>query len=391
MATVRSSFIMPESMNWPLSSGFAEDDPYPMIRSVLAPEYASLPAAHLESVLASNGMRAEDMEGFFDDVGHAFNSAAKAVAPVASRALPGALSGALAGCALGPWGCLGGAVVGGVGSALASTGGKSGGAQAARTIGSVASALPSLAGGLKGAGGAGASGGVASTLASALPMIAGIASSGASGSPQTMSAPAGMGSAPAAPRPPSPTSLAPRASSTSQATHARASAAAAPDRDGAQGTEPVTPNPAGVLLGLVQHPQFLQALMAMSLGNAGKQNIEVGSTEVPVSAFANLGSVLAGKAFRQAELGSEPTEDLPAYLYTEGALTVDPGAPSERAARLLIMLGDSFEPLPSSGNASNSVSLSEADSYYDALDVAELGFLDAEGLDAEGEDGEYDD
>src|SRR5262245_4662694 len=93
-----------------------EDDPYPNIRSHLAPDYASLPAEGVEALLHRNGIRAEAMEGFFSDVGHAFSSAAKAVAPVVTKALPGVISGATTGCALGPWGCLGGAVVGGLGS-----------------------------------------------------------------------------------------------------------------------------------------------------------------------------------------------------------------------------------------------------------------------------------
>src|SRR5260370_35204802 len=84
-----------------------EYDPYPLIRGALAPEFATLPVEDGESVLWNNGIRAADMEGFFDDVGHAFSSAAKAIAPVASKALPGIISGAATGCALGPWGCLG--------------------------------------------------------------------------------------------------------------------------------------------------------------------------------------------------------------------------------------------------------------------------------------------
>src|SRR5260370_2987592 len=77
-----------------------EYDPYPLIRGALAPEFATLPVEDVESMLWNNGIRAADMEGFFDDVGHAFSSAAKAIAPVASKALPGIISGAATACAL---------------------------------------------------------------------------------------------------------------------------------------------------------------------------------------------------------------------------------------------------------------------------------------------------
>src|SRR5271157_2943266 len=101
----------------------AEDnsyDPYPWVRSALRPELAELDAEDIEAALAAHGLDAAAMEGFLDGIGSAFKSAAPAIGQVAGRALPGVISGAAAGCALGPWGCLGGAIIGGVGSALAS-------------------------------------------------------------------------------------------------------------------------------------------------------------------------------------------------------------------------------------------------------------------------------
>src|SRR5215467_4112108 len=131
-----------------------EDDPFPQIRSALAPEYAELPAEDLAALLAQSGIRAEAMEGFFDDVGNFFKKAAPVVAQVAGKALPGIISGATTGAALGPWGALGGAVLGGVTSAL--SGGKPA-APAGRGGGPLASvagaALPALAGLAGGAGG----------------------------------------------------------------------------------------------------------------------------------------------------------------------------------------------------------------------------------------------
>jgi hypothetical protein len=305
-----------------------EDDPYPVIRSSLAPEFATLPVEDLERVLENNGIRAADMEGFLDDVGHAFSSAGKAIAPIATKALPGIISGAATGCALGPWGCLGGALIGGVGSALASGGGKpAGGARGSSPAASIASAVPAIAGAV-GAGGGG--GGIASGIASALPAIAGLVGGGGG---------AGVGGVGKA-------------------------------------------NPAGVLLGLFQRPEFLDAMKKLVLGDVGGKDVSVGGTSVPVSAFANLVGTLGSKAFAQAEATAEPSEDLPDYLYSRGALTVDPAVPSQRAARLLEMLGEVALRTP---RVPKQV-FSEADEYYDALDIAELDFLETEGSDFEFDD-----
>lgn len=297
-----------------------EDDPYPLIRSALAPEFAALPAEDVEDLLESNGLRAEAMENFFSDVGHAFSSAAKAVAPIATKALPGIISGAATGCALGPWGCLGGALIGGVGSALSSGGGKpAAGGSSSSPVGAIAGAIPAIAGAM------GGGGGVASGIAAALPAIAGLVGGGAGGVAGNKS------------------------------------------------------NPAGVLLGLMQNPSVQQALMSLALGSAGKKDVPVGGTPVPASAFANLVGTLGTKAFTQAEATAEPSEDLPAYLYSNGTLTVDPAVPSQRAARLLEMLGEvSVRPSRIVRPA-----FTEADAYYDELDLAELDMLEMEGADLE--------
>ena len=333
MVTARVNFSTFRSSR---PSEVAEDDPYPLIRSALAPEYADLSAEDVEALLMQNGIRAAAMEGFFDDVGHALSSAAKAVAPIAKKALPGVVSGAAAGCTLGPWGCLGGALVGGVTSALSGgNGGAKGGSSGAGSI--IAAAAPVIA---SAAGG----GGVTGTLASALPAIAGLAGGGGGqpAPPQTRPAPpAGGGSRPAPPA-------------------------------GAK-------NPAGVLLGLLQRPELTQSLMSMALGSAGRQDVAVGDTSVPASAFANLLSVLGSKAFGQAEAWAEPSEDLPDYLYTNGTLVVDPAAPTQRAARLLEMLGEVAVDVP----APVTESFTEADEYYDSLDLAELDSLEMEGEDLE--------
>ncbi len=283
-------------------SFIAEDDPFPRLRSALAPEYAELAPEDVEALLARNGINAAAMEAFFDwDAGKAFSSvgkairgavssAAPAVAQVAGRALPGIVSGAATGAALGPWGALGGALLGGVTSALSGSAGQPGGA-AARPGGAP--------------GPAGALGSIASA---ALPAVAGLVGGGG--------------------------------------------------------------NPAGALLGLLQRPEVLQSLMSLALGPAGRKNVPVGAsgTPVPVSAFANLLSILGSRAFGQAEASAAPSEALPSYLYKEGALVVDPADPVQRAAHLLEMLGEAAAIERSVPRRK----LTEADEYYDAIDIAEL-------------------
>lgn len=302
------------------------NDPYPSLRTALSPDLARLRPEQIEATLATQGLNADAMEGFFDDVGHFFKQAAPTVAQVAGKALPGIVSGAATGCALGPWGCLGGALIGGVGSALAS-----GGPSAAHAPGSapsipasvIASALPAVAGAIGGGGGAG------SVIASALPAIAGLVGGGSSG-PQT-----------------------------------------APGSAGAS-------NPAGVLLGLIQRPEVLQSLMSLALGPSGKKDVSVGGTAVPASAVANLISTVASRAFAQAESDTEPTNQLPAYLYRNGVLTVDPGDPAARAGALLTRIGEAAE-MQSSPMPVRRVSYNAADAYYDELDMAELEAMDVEG------------
>jgi hypothetical protein len=95
---------------------------YPTLYRALAPEYRELGMEQVEAIV--HGTFGEDVtladaEGFFDDVGRALSSAARAAAPVVQRALPGVAAGAMGGAALGPFGMLGGALLGGLGSALA--------------------------------------------------------------------------------------------------------------------------------------------------------------------------------------------------------------------------------------------------------------------------------
>jgi hypothetical protein len=102
---------------------------YPRLHEALAPEYRVLPEAQVETVVQGvfgEGVSLADAESFFGDLGNTLSRAATVVAPVVQRALPGVMSGAMSGAALGPWGALGGALIGGVSSALSGGGGGGG-------------------------------------------------------------------------------------------------------------------------------------------------------------------------------------------------------------------------------------------------------------------------
>jgi hypothetical protein len=119
--------------------------------------------------------------------------------------------------------------------------------------------------------------------------------------------------------------------------------------------------------------------MSMALGSAGRKDVSVGGNSVPASAIANLVGSLSSKAFVKAEAETEPSEDLPGYLYSNGKLAVDPAVPSERAARLLEMFGEVAMRPPRMVRPA----FTEADEYYDELDMAELHSIEMEGNELE--------
>lgn len=282
---------------------FLEDDPYPLIRSALAPGYAGLAPEAVDELIAHQlpGVAAEDLEGFWNDVG-----------AVAGRALPGAAAGALSGAALGPWGALGGAVIGGVTGAL--------------------------------------SGGGAPPPPPPAPP------------PPPRPAPQ-----PARPAPPPAPPVAPPAPAPWQPP----SPTVAPATSG---------NVPMLLLGLLQRPEVLQALMALALGSAGRRTVPVGAagTEVPVSSFANLLGTLGQHAFAQSESIHPPAQGFPEYLYRGGELAVDPASPEQRAGRLMELLSETM-PVP----AARPSRLTEADEFYDEYDELYLAELDEADLEVE--------
>lgn len=139
---------------------------------------------------------------------------------------------------------------------------------------------------------------------------------------------------------------------------------------------------AGQLLQAIFRPETLQALIAMLMGQAGRQSIPVGNTQVPVGGFANLLGVLANQAaaeYNAASMHAYAGENLPDYLRNYAAETNgDPAIPEHRAAVLLELLHESDlkhdDAFPSISPESyrSYESDSEIDEMYDAMDLVEM-------------------
>jgi len=137
---------------------------------------------------------------------------------------------------------------------------------------------------------------------------------------------------------------------------------------------------AGQLLQTLFRPETLQALIAMLMGQAGRQNIPVGNTQVPPAAFTNLLGVLANQANAEITANSQKglgSESLPRYLENyAGEAFGDPAIPEHRAAALLELLHESDveheEDYPESSFEVVSESEEDLDALYDELDLNEL-------------------
>jgi hypothetical protein len=101
----------------------------------------------------------------------------------------------------------------------------------------------------------------------------------------------------------------------------------------------VSPVPAAAqLLQTMFQPEVLQALMAMLMGQAGRRNIPVSGTQVPVGAFTNLLGVLASKAAAEYT-AVVPNGGSPEYLYDyAGQPKGDPAVDEHRAQALWELL-----------------------------------------------------
>ena len=131
-------------------------------------------------------------------------------------------------------------------------------------------------------------------------------------------------------------------------------AAPGPTQAGGDGSPAATK-----LLYLVQNPSFLSSLVALALGSQGQSTVPVGtaSRPVPVGAFMNLVTSLAGRAAQEADAlagDGESTSD--SYLRSEtGCLTCDPAVPEQRADALLKLLQRADEAAPMLGDMDGEV------------------------------------
>jgi len=94
--------------------------------------------------------------------------------------------------------------------------------------------------------------------------------------------------------------------------------------------QPARGAPAAQLLGLLSHPQVLQALMAMLLGPAGARTVPVGGAQVPVGQIPAALGLIANQA--QAEHA--------AALAAAGEVAAPEADPFEAAARVAQLLAN---------------------------------------------------
>jgi hypothetical protein len=387
-----------------------ESSRYPNLARVLAPEFASLPSAQIRALMESQygegaAERYEEyFEGIFGDIGKAFSSAAKDVGKFAQKAAPvvadiggGALKGALAGAALGPVGIIGGAALGGAGAGLSKYGkgaaGQVGGVLSGVTglagqftpLGRIGSAAGGIVSGLAGKGGlknaAGAAlgavgsafgGGAGSQALGALGSLVG----GGGGGKGPVGALAGL--------------LGGGGGGAGQALGALGGLLGG--GKGGAGLGALTSlfgggNASTQLLSLLQRPETMQALAAMSLGAAGRRAIPVGSaqTPVPVSGITNLIGQLANQAAAEAAVLGDGAEAQLQYMMDEsGEFVGDPALDRDRAARLWDLLnmaqaerlGEALALQQAADEAYDERAAEASDeagelAYYEAMELAE--------------------
>jgi hypothetical protein len=302
---------------------------YPLLRSVIDPQYRSLPADELESIMARQfGEGAAEeyeayLEGFFGDVGHWVSHAASDVgravvkaAPVVANIGGGVLRGATAGASLGLPGIIGGAIAGGVGQGFSSYG-----SGTLRDIGQGLNTATNIAGQFSGTGRIGASLGGALSDVGRGRNVLGAASSAASGLLGNIGGGSSLGAAASA-------------LGGGRATGLASIAGLLGGGGGSGGA-------GSGLLALLGRPEMRQALGAMGLGRLGASSVPVGGggTQVPLGAFANLLGSFAQSAADEQMAYSDGGEDKVAYLLDDaGEWAVDPAEPRERAMRLAQLL-----------------------------------------------------
>jgi hypothetical protein len=137
------------------------------------------------------------------------------------------------------------------------------------------------------------------------------------------------------------------------------------------------------LLAALLRPEVVRALGAIAMGpSAAPASVSVAGTQVPVAAFANMISTLAGAAAAQHHVQAPPSGGVPAYLAGQPAAT-----PQQRAEVLLSLLHEAAtEPYdeddePDDWDDDWNDELDEAARWNDALmeqDLADLARLEFE-------------
>lgn len=306
------------------------DTQYASLRQYLDPSIATLPDPSLKRVLRSANIDADIAEGIFDDFGKAVSSVGRAVAHAAPSIGRFAAQAApsvlpIAGTVLGT--AIGGPIGASLGGTLGSLAGKAIGGATGQggPVSGVGGGIGSVLGGLAGGGGIGS-------------VLGGLAGGGGIGSVL-----GGLTGSPAA----------------------------------------------GQLLQTFFKPQTVQALSSMALGPLGRSSISVGGTQVPITAFTNLLSSLAGRAEAEynASVASNQT-NVPAYMRDyAGQPKYDPAVAQHRAEALYELL----EATEAAEAAESAEAAEAAEAYesgesemeaiqaeYDAIEMAELYEYEAE-------------
>lgn len=156
-----------------------------------------------------------------------------------------------------------------------------------------------------------------------------------------------------------------------------------------QGPSSHPPQPAAAqLLQMLSRPEIMQGLSSMLLGGLGSGQVQVGHTQVPTGAIANLLGVLSNRALAEfnAVMPSRGQE-FPNYLINRNGEFVvnDPANPEDQADALLAL----FEQVNVEQFAPESVEeegiLDDEDvsdlnqELYDTLDLIEAYFIENEG------------
>ena len=150
---------------------------------------------------------------------------------------------------------------------------------------------------------------------------------------------------------------------------------------------------AAQLLQLLSRPQALQAIAGMALGGAGRRQVRVGSSPVPLGAFTNLLGVLANQAAAEyhAAIAGEAA-GIPTYLLDDaGEFLVDPAEPEERAQALLARFAEEDAMEAAAEDDGEEEDAAEDEALWAAAELAEIAAWYDEIEAAEDDEGDEED